>query len=322
MRAVCRDHYGTPDDIVVRDMPRPVPGAKDALVQVHATTINRTDCGVLSGQPYIFRFFAGFPRPRSAILGTDFAGTVVEVGAESRWKVGDRVMGFHDNGLPTQAELVCVPPTIAMIEIPAGIDFDVAAASMEGFHYALNFVSKAPIAAGQHILVIGGTGAIGSAMIQILKDKGCTITAVCGAPEFARVEALGADRLVDYLQEDVVTRLAGERFAHVFDAVGKSTFGVCRQLLAKDGVYSSSELGPWGQNLLFAVTTRLRPGQRVIFPVPLDIPRSLALSATMLRAGTFVPLIDKTVSMAEAPDAYRYAVSGKKIGNLILHPRD
>jgi NADPH:quinone reductase-like Zn-dependent oxidoreductase len=322
MLAACRDDYGTADNIVVREMPKPEIAAKEVLVKVHATTVNRTDCGVLTGRPFVFRFFTGLPKPRSPILGTDFAGVVEKIGsAVTNVQVGDRVMGFCDNGLPSQAEFLAVGPNIAVAKIPDGVEFVTAAASLEGAHYAINFMRKPKIERGQKILVIGGTGAIGSAMIQLLKQEGCHVTAVTKKRDFEKVKALGADVLIDYETEKFDVVLKGKTFAHVFDAVGKSAFGVCKPLIAPTGVYSSSELGPNNENPFLALTTKFSRGPTVIFPIPLNIPETLRRMAGMLERGAFRPLIDREYQLKDIADAYRYAASGEKIGNLIVRIR-
>ncbi|MEZ4432666.1 MAG: NAD(P)-dependent alcohol dehydrogenase [bacterium] len=321
MKTAWRDRYGPPEILSVREVADPAPGAGQITVRVRATTVNRTDCGGLWGAPYIFRFFVGWPRPRHAATGTDFAGEVVAVGpGVTRFAVGDRVMGFDDTGVGSHAEQLCIDAGEPIVAIPAGIDFETAAASIEGAHYARNFMNKVELAAGDRVLVYGATGAIGSAAIPLLVDRGIEVTAVCAAPHLERVAALGAARVVDYTAGSFVEQLRGEPFAHVLDAVGKSTVGECAPLIAKGGTYASSELGPWGQNIWYALLGPLKPGPRVRFPVPKDIPASLALVARLLAEGRFAPLVDRRYPLDEVADAFRYVASGQKIGNVLLVP--
>lgn len=321
MKTVWRDRYGPPEILSVREVPEPAPGAGEILVRVRAATVNRTDCGGLWGAPYIYRFFVGWPRPRHVATGSDFAGEVVAVGAGvSRFAVGDRVMGFDDNGIGSHAELLCVAAGERMVVIPEGVAFETAAASMEGAHYARNFMNKVTLAAGDRVLVYGATGAIGSALIPLLVDVGVEVTAVCAGPHVERVAGLGAARVVDYTAGPFVEQLGGETFTHVFDAVGKSTVGECAPLIAPGGSYISSELGPWGQNLWFSLLGPLKPAPRVRFPMPTDVPASLALVARLLGEGHFAPLVDRRYGIDEIGDAFRYVASGQKIGNVLLLP--
>lgn len=317
MKTVNRTHYGPPGVLRVAEVPTPKPGAKQVLIKVHAATVNRTDCGGLRGRPFIYRFFVGFPRPRYRATGTDFAGEVVAIGSGVRgYGVGDRVWGFDDNGAGSHAQYIAFGVDKPIGKIPTGLSYSDAAASLEGAHYALNFLNKVTLSPGQPVLVNGGTGAIGSAAIQILKYRGLRVTAVCGPSHVQAVAALGADRVIDYTKIDFTAESV--KYDFVFDAVGKSTFGACRPVLVPQGVYISSELGPWGQNILFALLTPLRPGRRVIFPLPVDIKKSMQVMAELIEKGRFKPLIDRTYSIDQIQDAFEYVESGQKIGNVLL----
>jgi len=319
MKTAYRTIYGPASVLSIREVPIPEPGPDEILVRVHATTVNRTDCGALFGRPYVYRFFVGWPRPRVVATGTDFAGEVAGVGARvRRFAVGDRVMGFDDNNLGSHAEYVCVAERRAVGKIPEGVSFEQAAASMEGAHYALNFMNKVPLAQGDSVLVYGATGAIGSAAVALLKDVGARVTAVCAAEHHAAIASRGAERLLDHTRGDWIGELAGERFSFVFDAVGKSTFARCRPLLQENGVYISSELGPGGQNVFYSLAAPFTRGPKVRFPLPTDIPRTLDVVRPLLAEGRFSPLIDRSYTLEELPQAFEYAASGQKIGNVIL----
>jgi NADPH:quinone reductase-like Zn-dependent oxidoreductase len=289
------------------------------VVRVRAATVNRTDCGALWGRPYIFRVFVGWPRPRHVATGTDFAGEVTAIGAGvTRFAIRDRVMGFDDNGLGSHAEYLRLSEKRAIARIPDDVPFETAAASMEGAHYARNFMNKVRLRPGDDVLVYGATGAIGSAAIPLLKHAGMRVTAVCAGEHHAAVAALGADRVLDHTRGDWRDELKGQRVPFVFDAVGKSTFGFCKPLLRRDGVYVSSELGPWGQNLIYAVLAPFMRGPKVRFPLPMDLPATLALVAPLLASGEFAPLIDRRYTLDEIREAFEYVASGRKIGNVVL----
>jgi NADPH:quinone reductase-like Zn-dependent oxidoreductase len=316
MRSTFRERYGAPDVLSVREVRRPEPAAGEVLVRVHASTVNRTDCAALSGTPFIFRFFVGFPRPRSA-TGSDFAGEVVAVGpGVTRFQAGDRVWGFRDTGAGSHAQFITFPADGPIAPMPAGVPYDVAAASLEGPHYAINFINKVMLTAGQRVLVNGATGGIGSAAVQLLKRQGVHITAVCAAGQADRITALGADRVVDFATVDFTRENVTYDF--VFDAVGKSTFGQCRRVLAPRGIYISSELGPWGQNLLFALTTPLGRGRKVVFPLPVNINATLSQMTTLLEAEAYAPLIDRRYGLDDIRAAFTYVASGQKIGNVVI----
>jgi NADPH:quinone reductase-like Zn-dependent oxidoreductase len=317
MKAAIRLNYGDTRAIRVSSWPRPIPKPHEVLIKVIATTVNRTDCGVLGGKPYIFRFFVGWPSPRFPVLGTDFAGVVEEIGIEvSRFKLGDRVWGFDDNGLPTHAEYMVYGENKNILLIPEGVSFAQAAASAEAAHYAVNFLRHAQLPAQAEVLVNGGTGGIGSALIQLLKAKGAKVTATAPREHLETVFTLGADRVWDFERESFLN--LEEKFDVIFDAVGKSSFGKCKKLLKPNGQYLSSELGEGIENLYLPLVTKLQGGKRVKFPIPMDIKGSMKVIQEMLETGTFTPLIDKEYPLDDVASAYEYVCSGQKIGNVIL----
>lgn len=319
MKTSFRDSYGAPDGISIRDAPVPEAGPGEVLVRVHAATVSRTDCAVLLGRPYVLRFMTGWPQPRHKATGTDFAGVVAAVGpGEARFAVGDRIMGLDDVGIGSHAEYLVLSQRQAARLVPDGVDLGVAAASMEGAHYARNFMNKVPLKAGDAVLVYGATGAIGSAAVALLREAGAEITAVCATEHHAAVAALGADRLLDYQDSGWLNALSGERFDYVLDAVGKLSSGYFRPVLKSTGAYISSELGPWGQNVIYALAAPLMRGPKVRFPVPTQIGKTLDMVAPLLAQGRFKPLIDRSYGLDELRDAFEYVASGRKIGNVLL----
>ncbi len=317
MKAAFRAHYGGPEVLTLRDLPIPQPKAREVLVKVHYTTVNRTDIGVLTAKPAIMRLFTGLVNPRNPVTGTDFVGEVVETGsAVTEFRPGDRVLGFNDNGAASHAEFVCFSADKAFRKVPNGQSWEEAAASIEAAHYAYHFLSSVPIQPGQQVMLNGGTGAIGSAAIQFLKAEGVTVTAVCATPHLETVRQLGADRVIDYLKEDF-TRDPGQ-YDFVLDAVGKRSFGACKHLLKPKGAYLSSELGPRNENPFLALWTPLTGGKKVVFPIPLDIKASLSYIADLVERGRFRPLIDRVYQPEDIQEAFRYVASGEKIGNVLV----
>jgi NADPH:quinone reductase-like Zn-dependent oxidoreductase len=317
MKAAVRYTYGSIDTIQVLDIPIPEPKPDEIRVKVLATTVNRTDIGVLTGKPYLMRAFAGFPKPRFEVTGTDFAGEVDKVGERvTNFKVGDRVWGFDDNGAGTHGEYVCYSSKGALLPIPDGIDFIRIVACAEAAHYAFNFLKKVELKTGNHVLVIGGTGAIGSAAIQLLKSQGITVTAVCHEINVDRVKALGADRVIALEKENFTKEKIEYDF--VFDAVGKSRFSVCKPILKPKGVYISSELGPNWENIKLALTTPLLGGKKVVFPLPTDILESMKAIQHLVKQGKFKPLTDTSFNINQIKEAFHHVASGQKIGNVIL----
>lgn len=317
MKAVTRKKYGPPDNLEVLEIPKPVPKDNEVLVRVYATTINRTDCAIVTGKPYIMRLFIGLFKPKRLVTGTDFAGQIEAIGnGVKSFDIGDKVFGFYDEGLQSQAEYMIISETGNVMTMPNSTTFEIAAASLEGGHYAYNFINKVNIESDQNILINGTTGAIGTAMIQLLKQHNIRVTAVCNTKNIALIKSLGADRIIDYTKEDFTKDQ--EKYDFIFDAVGKSTFGKCKPLLKKGGVYISSELGPWVQNPFLAMFTPFFGSKKVKFPLPTNILKSMQIIKNRMGEGKFKPVIDRTYPIEKVTEAYTYVASGQKTGNVLL----
>lgn len=317
MKAAVNTVYGPPSVIDIRELPKPVPKDDEVLIRVHASTVNRTDCGFLTAEYFIVRFFAGLLRPKNQVLGCEFAGEIVSVGKDvTEYRVGDRVFGFNDTRFGAHAEYMVMPAGGPMALIPDGMRFAEAAALTEGVHYALFNIRAAGIKASDRVLINGATGAIGSAAVQLVKDIGAHVTAVCATPYIEVVRSLGADRVIDYTREDFTS--IDDRFDVVFDAVGKSTFGKCKRILTPKGIYMSTEFGPWSQNILFALVTPLFGGKRLLFPLPSIRREDVEFFKLLAERGRFKPLVDRTYPLEEIRAAYTYVLTGRKIGNVIL----
>jgi len=317
MKAVILKQYGTPDVLQLTDIEKPTPKDDEVLVRVFASTVNRSDCAMLSAKPFIMRFFTGLLKPKHPILGTTFAGKIEAVGVNvHELEIGQRVFGFDDMGLSAYAEFLCIRQDKPITTMPNDMTYADAAACIEGAHYARNFLNKVSLEAEQRVLVNGATGAIGSAAVQILKTYQVDITAVANTKNLELVKSLGANRVIDYLKEDFTQE--NHSYDFIFDAIGKSTFGQCKHLLSPYGIYISSEPGPWLQNIFFALFTPIFGGKSVIFPIPTDIKASLALVKTLMINGMFSPVIDKTYDLSEIADAFDYVETGEKTGNVVI----
>lgn len=319
MKAVIQDQYGGPEVLRISEVSVPQPKEGEILISIKAAAVNRTDCANLRAKPFIMRFTNGLLKPRKKIPGTAFSGIVTATGrGVEKFLEGDRVFGFDDSGLCSFAEYLVIPARKAIAHIPEGIPFDQAAAGIEGFHYAWNFLNKVPLSEGQHVLVNGGTGAIGSATIQLLAARNLTITAVGPGKHRDLMKAMGATELIDYETQDFTQTTT--RFDYVFDTVGKSSYGKCNPLIKAGGSYISSELGKGAQNLFLALLTSLTGSKKVRFPLPLHPLRSAQHMAYMMAEKTFIPLIDRTYPLQSVAEAFRYVESGQKVGNVVLIP--
>jgi NADPH:quinone reductase-like Zn-dependent oxidoreductase len=320
MKAAVHTCYGPPEVVQIKDIPKPVPGRKEVLVRVYTATVNRTDCGFRSAEYFISRFWSGLFKPRQQTLGCEFAGVVEALGTRaSQFAIGDRVFGYNDIRFGAHAEYLCIGEDEVIATIPDNLSFDQAAPVMEGAHYALHNIREAGIEAGQAAMVYGATGAIGSAAVQLLKHFGVHVTAVCNTQNVALMHQLGADVVIDYQTKDY-TR-SGQTYHFIFDAVGKSSFSICKPLLKEKGIYVSTELGKGGSNVWLALITPFFKGRKVIFPLPVNSKEDLLFLRLLAAEGIFRPVIDRSFPLEEIVEAYRYAGSGQKTGNVLVRVR-
>jgi NADPH:quinone reductase-like Zn-dependent oxidoreductase len=319
MKAAVHTRYGPPEVVRISEIEKPAVKDHEVLVKVHATTVNRTDCGLRAAKPFIYRFFIGLTRPRMTVLGNEFAGVVEAVGGGvTTFEVGDRVFGFSGTSFGAHAEYLATPEDGLIATMPADLTFEEAAPGTEGSQYALSFIRTAKVQGGQAVLVNGATGAIGSAAVQLLKSLGAHVTAVCGTDNLELVKGLGADRVIDYTAEDFTKD--EQRYDAVLDAVGKSSFGRCRRLLKPRGTFLSSDLGPLSQNPFLALVTPLFGGRKVRFPIPTQRDRAVVMRhlKELIESGAFKPLIDRRYPLDEIVEAYRYVETGQKLGNVVI----
>lgn len=312
MKAAIRSKYGLPEVLSIRELEIPVPKRNEILIRVHAATVNRSDCHVLWGTPLIMRLFTGLFKPRLASTGSDFAGQIEAVGENVQsFKVGDKVMGFGGVfGCGSHAQYLKLSETKAIIIMPDKLSYEEAVGCLEGGIYAAAGINKIKPKTGQKALVNGATGAIGSAQIQILKSYGVIVTGVCNGTNKALVESLGVNRVIDYATEDFTKDT--DTYDFIFDAVGKSTFSKCKQLLKKHGTYTSSE-----PNLFMAMKTTFS-NKKEIFSPPPKIKAALSFIKNLIEMNGFQPVIDRKYPLDNIVEAYKYVATGQKIGNVII----
>ena len=321
MRAVVNTRYGSPDALetkeLIKEVPTPEPKPDEVRVRVHATTVNRTDCSMFRGRPFVVRLFFGLLRPKHTILGMEFAGEVEAVGASvQRFAPGDRVFGMSPSTFGAYAEYLCVPEQGAIAPMPDGVAYNEIVAC-EGAWYADTAMRSFNLKPGRRILIYGASGAIGTAAVQIAKASGAEVTAVVATRHMDLAKSLGADHVIDYTAQDF-TRI-GKTFDFVVDAVGKTTFFRCRRLLKPRGKYVGTDVGPWLQVPLLAMWTAVtRRRRRVYFMAPMRPDRVPESVKTRMESGAFRAVIDRVYPLAEIVDAYRYVDTGQKVGIVVI----
>jgi NADPH:quinone reductase-like Zn-dependent oxidoreductase len=309
MKAVVYERYGGPDVLRIADVARPELAPDEVLVRVHASTVNRTDCGWRGAKPFFSRVFTGVRRPKWTTPGMEFAGVVEEIGREvGEFAAGDRVLGVKSYG--ANAELVSIRESRAVAHMPGGATFEEAAALCDGACIALSCFRE-PDVRGRRLIVYGASGSVGTAAVQLAKHFGAHVTAVCNTPNIELIRSLGADEVIDYLREDFTKN--GQTYDVVFDAVGMHSYRRCRHSLAPDGTYIETDLGfLWHVPLLALANKRVKLGMARYAKDDVRFVKSL------VEAGEYRAVIDRTYPLEEVVAATAYVETGQKTGNVVL----
>lgn len=318
MKAAIYKQYGNPEVVSVQEITKPEPNNDEILIRVHASSVNRTDTGFRSAKYFISRLFSGLFTPKKQVLGCEFSGVVETIGRDvNLFTIGDRVFGYDDFNFGGHAEYKTILATGSVARLADSLSFATGAALTEGSHYALGNIRAAQVKAGDHVLVYGATGAIGSAAVQLLKHLGAFVVAVSNTKNIDLVRSLGADEVIDYMTEDF-TKTA-YRFDFVFDAVGKSSFSQCKPLMKPQGIYISTELGKGWQNIFLAMLAPFTKGKKVLFPIPSAKKEDILYLQRLAENHIFKPVIDREYPLADIVEAHRYVETGKKTGNVIIN---
>ena len=316
MQAVIQDRYGPPDVLRVAEVERPVPGDGEVLVEVHASTVNRSDTG-MRGLEYPFtRALTGMRRPKRPIAGMEFAGTVEKLGpGVTELEVGDAVFGVAFNG--ANAQYLTVSESGVVARKPEALSFEEAAAVPDGALIALTCLQPGEPLRGKRVLVYGAAGSIGTGAVQLLAHHfGAEVTAVCDTGAVEVVRSLGAHDVIDRLGEDFTKN--GKTYDVIFDAVGKHSFRRCRHSLVPGGLYISADLGFMYHVPLVALVTRFVGSRRATLAIGRHRKEDLALVKELVDSGKYRPVIDRTYALDEVVEATRYVETGQKTGNVVL----
>ncbi len=315
MRAAVYRKYGTPDVLHIEEIERPTPKEDEVLIKVHATTVNRTDCGLRGAEIFITRLFTGLLRPKRKVLGMELAGEVVAIGADvTAFEVGDSVFGMCGSG--AHADFVCLKESAALAIKPAGMAFEEAAAVCDGAILALAGLHHADLRPGRSILVYGASGSIGTAAVQLARYFDADVTAVCNSKTLELVRSLGADQVIDYMQEDFTKN--GQTYDVIFDAVGKHSFRRCRRSLKPGGIYVETDPGFMWHVPLLTLLTRWIGDKKVMLVLPKYTKANVLFVKNLIEAGKYRAVIDRTYPLEDVVEATRFVETEEKTGNVVL----
>lgn len=322
MKAIVRDRYGSPDVLTLEEIEKPIVKEADISVRVRASSMNADDLEYLYGRSPFTRLATGLRKPRIRGLGVDVAGTVEKVGRQvTGFQEGDEVFGnMTVYGLGAYAEYVCAPARAFALK-PARLSFEEAATVPQSAILALQGLrGKRSLKPGDRVLINGAGGNVGPFAVQIAKYFGAEVTGVDCTDKLDLVRSVGADQVVDYTREDVITN--GQRYDLILDIVARRSMWEWRRALSPGGAYVMLGASTW----LLMQGTFLGPlmsmkGSRKMAVMWWWKPfkqEDVAFLKELIEAGRIVPLIDKRYPLSEVPAALRYVEKGQARGKVII----
>jgi NADPH:quinone reductase-like Zn-dependent oxidoreductase len=325
MKAIVYHTYGPPDVLKFDEAGKPAPEDDEVLIRVRAASVNPVDWHFMRGAPYPFRMVSGLRKPKVTVLGVDVAGQVEAVGKGVReFKPGDEVFGACRGAF---AEYVCTAET-AVVKKAANVSFDQAASAPIATFTALQSLrDNGHVQPGQKVLINGAAGGVGTFAVQIAKWLGVEVTGVCSARNVEMVRSLGADRVIDYTQEDF-TR-SPERYDLILDCVGNHSFSECRRVLKPKGICiligggppDAGSIGPLAQ-LMSAIVSSWFASQKFMMFMAKWRKEDLATMNELISTGKVIPVIDRRYRLKEVPEAIRYLEQGHARGKVVIDLSD
>lgn len=321
MKASVCPKYGTADIIVLKDIPKPVIKEDEILVRVEYALVTPTDCSFRTGKPVIVRLFSGILKPRKSVHGEMYSGVIEELGINvDGFEIGDRVYGTNGMKLGSYAEYICVKDKTVIRKIPNGVNANKIITLLDGGITSLPFLrDKGDIKQGQKVLIIGASGSVGSFGVTLAKYFGAHVTGVCSTSNLKTVKDLGCDEVIDYKKTDY-TKLEKE-YDIIYDAVGKSSFALCKKILTSEGRYLSTV--PTPGMMLKAISKKEQKGKKSLFAAtglrkPPQKHKDLELLENLLKNGQIKLLMDKEYPIEEMILAQKYVETGHKKGNVLI----
>lgn len=321
MKAIVVTKYGSPDVLQLKEVEKPVPEDNEVLIKIRAAAVNSTDPTFCKGDPFIARLFTGFFKPKFSIPGDTLSGEIAAIGKKvTLFKKGDAVYCYSTITMGAQAQYKCLPEDGAVALKPENASFEEAAGIIDGGLTALHFIrDKGEIKSGQRVLIYGASGSVGTAAVQLSKYFGAEVTGVCSKGNMEMVQSIGADKVLDYGVDDFTK--SGETYDIIFDTVAKHSFSVCKKVLTANGIYLTTF--PTVAIMLQSIVPTKGTGKRAGFAAagmrPIKEKRNdFVFLKELMEAGNVKTVLDKTYSLEDSQEAYRYVEKGHKKGNVVM----
>ena len=313
--------YGAPEVLRPVTRPLPAPGPAEILIRIRASAVTRADGMMRAGTPLFARPFLGLRRPRQNLSGTGLSGEVIAVGKKvTRFTVGDAVFGEAGLRFGANASHICLDAGGVLLKKLEALSHEEAAVMCDGPLTSYHFLHKiAQLQFGQHILILGGSGSLGSAAVQIAAAAGAHVTATCSTRNVNFVAGLGAGRVIDYTKEDFTA--LPDRYDVIYDTVGVSSFKAAKARLTETGRYICPVLTlPLVGAML---KSRMTGGRRALFAAaglqsPELLRTHLKCLLAMVEAGTLSPVLSRVYPLADLIEAHRHMETGHKRGNVVV----
>lgn len=315
MKAAFYTKYGSPEVLHIKEVAKPIPKENEILFRIHSTAVNSGDVRLRKADPFAVRFIFGLIKPKINILGSVFSGEVEKVGENVKnYKVGDSVFGHTDMSFGTYAEYICLPENASIAFKPANISHMEAAVIPFGGVTALHFIKKAMIQSGQKVLIVGASGSVGSAAVQLAKSFGAVVTGICSTANIDLVKSIGADKVIDYTKEDFTQN--GEIYDLIIDTVNTVSVACALKALNTKGkmILSAAGMLQMLQGLWISMTS----SRKVITGVVRHKAADIVFLKELVEAGKFKAVIDRTYPLEQISEAHAYAEKGHKRGNIII----
>jgi NADPH:quinone reductase-like Zn-dependent oxidoreductase len=324
MRAIVQDTYGVAGVWRVEETARPAIGDGEVLVRVRAAGLDRGTWHLMAGQPYLMRLMgSGLRAPKNRVPGLDVAGTIVAAGvAVTRFGVGDEVFGISQGSF---ADYACARAD-KLARKPANLTFDQAAAvAVSGLTALQGLRDAGRVRPGQHVLITGASGGVGTFAVQIAKALGARVTGVCSTAKTGLVSSIGADHVLDYTRDDFAD--GSQRYDLILDIGGNSPLSRLRRALTPGGtlvIVGGEDGGRWTgmSRQLRALARSPFTRQRLTTFVSRQRLADLETLAQLIQAGRLAPVIGKTYPLHHAPDAMRDLLAGHARGKLVITVTD